>query len=213
MKRFLLLTGITIGAAVGWLAFDPPAPREASANANLPPLVATGAPGEGSCFSCHSGALNDGVGSVAITGVPVPYMPGQTYALGVTVQRTGQQRWGFEITALKASDSSPAGTLASAAQLTDTTRTSGSGRMYVSHTTLKGVDGTFAGSTSGSWIFNWTAPAAGAGAVTFYAAGNAANGNGLNTGDFIYTTKITSMEGSATDVSATTWGKIKMLYR
>ena len=213
MKRFLLLTGIALGAAVGWLAFDPPAPREVSANSALPPLGVTGAPpGEGTCFNCHAGALNDGVGSVTITGMPTPYMPGQTYTLGVTVQRTGQSRWGFEITALKASDNTAAGILSSTAQLTDTTRTF-SGRMYVSHTTLNGQDGTFLGSSSGVWTFSWTAPAAGAGAVTFYAAGNAANGNGSSTGDFIYTTNASSMEGTATDVSATTWGRIKMLYR
>ena len=34
----------------------------------------------------------------------------------------------------------------------------------------------------------WTAPAAGSGPVRFYAAGNAANGNGLKSGDWIYNT-------------------------
>ncbi len=85
-------------------------------------------------------------------------------------------------------------------------------RLYINHSRLID-DGTFAGETSGVWQVSWTAPAAGAGAVTFYAAGNAADGCGTDLGDFIYTTTVTSQEGSATDVSATTWGKIKMLYR
>ena len=49
--------------------------------------------------------------------------------------------------------------------------------------------------------------------VTFYAAGNAANGTGGTDGDKIYTTSVSATEGSMTGVDATTWGKIKMLYR
>jgi len=213
MKRFLLSLGITLGVALGWLAFDPPAPRLASANSFGPPLAKTAAPGEGACTDCHTGhILNpDALGSVTIDGVPTSYMPGQTYTLTVTVQRTGQIRWGFELTALKSSDATAAGTIT----ITNTLTRMGTlnGRTYVEQTTVNGDDGTFSNQSSGSWEFSWTAPAAGAGAVTFYAAGNAADGNGSNSGDFIYTKTASSLEGSATDVSATTWGRIKMLYR
>nr|HMT30309.1 T9SS type A sorting domain-containing protein [Bacteroidia bacterium] len=36
--------------------------------------------------------------------------------------------------------------------------------------------------------FNWTAPAASTGTVTFYASGNAANNDGNESGDYIYKT-------------------------
>ncbi len=213
MNRLFLLTGIAAGAIAGWLAFDPPAPRQAAAFSSLPPAAKTLAPGEGICTECHVGnALNDGVGSVVITDVPTPYMPDQVYAITVTVARAARSRWGFELTVLKDSDNTMAGSLANTTTFTG--MQSFNGRSYVSHTTNNiGSDGTFLGQTSGVWTFNWTAPAAGAGAVTFYAAGNAANGNGTQLGDNIYTTNVSSMEGTVTAVDATTWGRIKLLYR
>ena len=212
MKRFLLVTGLIAGGALGWLAFDPPAPHPASASSVQPPASRTNAPGEGNCTQCHGGnLLNTAGGSVTIGDVPASYVPGQTYALSVAVQRPGQSRWGFELTALKG-DGTAAGTFANLNTLT-ATQTNLS-RFYINHSRqTPGDDGTEQGSPSGLWQFNWTAPAAGAGTVTFYATGNAANGNGADTGDFIYSTTTTSTEGSATDVSATTWGKIKMLYQ
>lgn len=45
--------------------------------------------------------------------------------------------------------------------------------------------------TSTSFELNWTAPMSDIGGIIFAAAGNAANGNNLNTGDRIYTTQTT----------------------
>src|SRR5204863_5741524 len=110
------------------------------------------------------------------------------------------------------SDNTMAGALTSTTLLTGTQ--SSGGKTYISHTTFnQGQDGTFTGQTSGTWTFSWTAPGPGAGTVKFYAAGNAANGTGTNAGDKIYTTSVTSTEGSTTPVDAVTWGKIKQLYR
>ena len=202
-------------AVIGaWVVFDPPAPREAGAFSSQPPAAKTGAPGETTCLDCHvGGPLNDGVGSVTIGSVPTSYTPGQTYTLTVAVVRTGMSRWGFELVPLKNSDNSMAGSFTNTTQLT-ATQTLNS-KIYISHSSLiTGQDGTFRGVvTGGNWTFSWIAPAAGAGAVTFYAAGNAANNSGTNAGDRIYTTMISATEGATTDVDATTWGKIKMLYR
>jgi hypothetical protein len=213
LNRILLVSGVAAGLVLCWLAFDPPAPREAGANPTLPPPAVTGAPGENLCSDCHTGnAVNDGVGSVRIDGVPAAYTPSQTYVLTAVVQRSGQLRWGFELTALKNSDNTNAGAVASTSAFTRTQAFSG--RTYISHTTLNpGQDGTFSGSPAGSWTFDWTAPAAGAGTVAFYAAGNAADGTGTQLGDFIYSTTASSMEAPSTAVDATTWGKIKMVYR
>src|SRR5262249_61152745 len=72
--------------------------------------------------------------------------------------------------------------------VTDSARTrteTGGGRTYIEHT----FAGTAPSATNqGSWTFRWRAPATGAGRVTFYAAGNAANGNFSPGGEFIYTT-------------------------
>jgi len=52
-------------------------------------------------------------------------------------------------------------------------------------------------STANTIEFDWTPPAATAGNVRFYVAGNAANGNGRNDGDKIYTANYTVTTGSA----------------
>jgi hypothetical protein len=148
-----------------------------------PPDEVTGAPGEGICVDCHTSfPLNSGNGSLAITG-PAQFLPGHTYPVTVTIQDAGQQRWGFEFTPLTQ------GTCA----ITDATHTQMqivSGKAYVKHTT----GGTYNGTVNGpiSWTFNWTAPISAPAQITFYAAGNAANGNGNNQGDYIYSTSFTA---------------------
>ncbi len=142
----------------------------------------TGAPGEGLCTECHGSASGNGL--LEILGVSGPYTPAATYLITVRLQDPGQQRWGFELTAIDA-----AGNGAGTFTITDPTNTQLSDtnsnvRDYVKHRSA----GTFAGTPDGpvTWQFEWNAPT-GVGKVTFYAAGNAANNNNLPTGDFIYT--------------------------
>lgn len=141
----------------------------------------TGAPGESTCANCH-GNLNNGSGSVTID-APSGFAPGDTLDVTVTVQNPGQQRWGFELTALDASNL-PAGSLL----VTDAARTvlsTGGGKQYINHT----EPGTDAGTANGtSWSFRWVAPSTPVSSVTFYTAGNAANNSGNTNGDSIYTT-------------------------
>src|ERR1044072_20143 len=67
----------------------------------------TGSPGESNCTGCHTGsALNDGTGSVTISSPDLPtweYMPGDTYAINVTVARTGNPLFGFDLECLTGS--------------------------------------------------------------------------------------------------------------
>ena len=58
-----------------------------------------------------------------------------------------------------------------------------------------------------------SAPAVGGGTVTFYFSGVACYIVGGNGGDYVYTSSTSSTEGGTTDVEATTWGKIKTIYR
>jgi hypothetical protein len=78
---------------------------------------------------------------------------------------------------------------------------SGAGTQYIKHTS----SGTFQGTADGpvSWSFDWTAPTGDdlPLSVSFYAAGNAADGTFGTTGDFIYTTSATT-EQDLTSVEA-----------
>lgn len=144
-----------------------------------PPPGVTGAPGEETCIQCHSD--NVGAGLFTIT-APESYQPGAIYQIVVrhTTPDTTRKRWGFELTAL--AGTTAAGTFANLSNSTQTFN--GFNRQYVSHTLL----GTFQNQMGGAqWIFSWTAPTTNAGTVSFYAAGNQANGDNTTNGDQIYT--------------------------
>jgi len=154
--------------------------------ANGPADSYTGAPGEATCGNCHGTA--SGNGSLVISGVPVEYSLKQTYPLTVTIQNTGQKRWGFELTALY-SDGAKAGTFTIIDPLnTQLSHSSALNRDYVKQT----ADGTFDGTLDGpvSWNFRWIAPNTRLGTVTFYAAGLAADGDMTVTGDSVYTATV-----------------------
>src|SRR5262249_5253329 len=138
----------------------------------------TGAPGDiGNCVFCHDTfhTENSGPGTVTISGQPAVYQPGQQYTLNVTVQQSSQQkRFGFQMTALDASNNR-AGTLASMGSDTQVLDTTGpGGRQYIEHT-QQGTTPT--GANSRTWQVRWTAPDSDVGTVIFYIAGNAANGD------------------------------------
>ena len=172
----------------------------AYASATGPEARYTGAPGDiGTCYNCHDDAdagINSGGGSVQINGLPAVYTPGQEYSFTVVTQQAGRQRYGFQITALD-DDGNRAGTLApvnSDSQLNS--QTGAGGRQYIQHSQT----GTLAnGQGSHTWRLEWVAPSGDVGPVTFYAAGNAANGDGTNQGqDNIYTAR--SLTESPTSV-------------
>ncbi|MCI0338372.1 MAG: hypothetical protein L0226_12385 [Acidobacteria bacterium] len=157
---------------------------QVSANSFPGPIASvTGAPGEGTCAACHGGG--PGGGNLTIGGLPANYTPNQEIIITVTLMQAGGQRYGFELTAIDDSG-------ARAGDLTPNDNRSqlqlnsvgGNVRQYINHT----FGGTSpSGSGVGSWSFRWKAPAQSVGRITFYAAGNAANGSGDPTGDSIYT--------------------------
>lgn len=147
----------------------------------------TGSPTESNCTSCHSSyTLNTGGGSTTIThNIPASgYVPGTTYAISVTVAKTGLALFGFGFEALTSSNAS-AGTIV----VTNTTKmklvTAGNGRVNITHKTNGG-----AGTSPFAFSFNWTAPATNLGTITFYSAGVACNNNGNEAGDYVYTTSL-----------------------
>ena len=157
----------------------------------------TNAPNDnGSCVACHDTfhSENVGPGSVTITGegdngVPIGgiYEPGKQYTLTITVMQQKRQRYGFQMTALNTSNKR-AGILASLNSETQVLEETGfGGRQYIEHTEF----GTFPNAkNSHVWQVRWTAPDTDIGTVIFYIAGNAADGSGTNSGDYIYTNRF-----------------------
>jgi hypothetical protein len=69
----------------------------------------------------------------------------------------------------------------------NTTRFAQNNSKYVTHTT----NGSSTPGGTGTWSFDWTAPAATVNSVTFYGAFNFANNNGGSGGDVIRTSTLT----------------------
>lgn len=169
--------------------------RRIHANSSGPSASRTGAPAIGSfgaelnCSSsgCHSTyALNSGTGTLSINGVPTYYLPDQEITLTVTMNQASRGAYGFQLTAVDA-QGNRAGTFTTSDNRTQLLNGTGSftGRRYIQHSS-SGISAT--GTNQASWTFKWKAPATPSGKVTFYAAGNAANGTGTSSNDYIYTT-------------------------
>lgn len=171
IKLFICILVFAFGTAAGAFSGGPIPGR-------------TGAPDEPTCVDCHdSFELNRGPGRVEILDLPKAYSLGQSIRVRVSVRQAKQKRWGFQITALDKS-----GRFAGQFIISDPNRTqiiAGADRMYVEHT-LQGTSS--ATPDSAEWTFDWMPPNSDVGPVVFYAAGNAANGDDIPLGDFIYTT-------------------------
>lgn len=151
---------------------------------------ATGSPGETTCNTtqCHNTfALNSGGGSVVISAPTMAgweYIPGQVYPISVTVAKAGVSLFGLGFEALRSTGAN-AGTLA----ITNAAQTQIKNAVVGGNVRNNVVHQLNGGSSADShtFTFNWTAPGTGTGNITFYTAGNAANGNTTTSGDYIYT--------------------------
>src|SRR5215469_10652417 len=116
-----------------------------------PPLGNAGAPGQGTCASCH-GTLTAGSG--VIVTAPTTYTPGgAAVPMTVSIPSTG----GFELAVLTQTGNAQAGTLA--AGTSDGVSTSGA------------IQYVFSTAETTMWSFNWTPPATNVGNVVVYATG------------------------------------------
>lgn len=150
-----------------------------------PPLAMTGARGGPTCNICHTGTnLNAGGGSLKVEIIGAGnYTPGAKHTLRITLADPAAERWGFQLTAQLSGVANKGGTL-NLVNPSETVKEEDSGLEYVSHR----ADGTRPGQRNQvTWDVEWVAPPQGAGNVTFFAAGNAANRNGNEFGDKIYT--------------------------
>ena len=151
----------------------------------------TGSPLDGvTCTQCHGGTATMQAGWISSNIPASGYVPGQNYTITATATHTGASLFGFELTAESASAGKVGGLIATN---TSENQLLGNGNA-ITHTSA----GTTASGNSRSWTFDWMAPAAGSGDVTFYAAFNAANGNGTTSGDVIYTSTLAVQESVGT---------------
>jgi len=187
-KIALSIFTITIGAMI----FTTGIPQ-ANSYSGGPPAGKTGSPADGAtCAGCHSGATVPFTAGLITSTIPgTGYVPGATYTITGTIIRPGHTKFGFEI-----SPQNSVGTKLGSIAITSS-QTQIVGLKYITHTS----SGT-SGSGSKSWSFNWVAPAAGTGVVTFYGAFNATNSDGNGSGDSIFTSRLTVAENFSTGLSS-----------
>ena len=158
------------------------------------PAGYTGSPNENNSRTCSSqnGGCHSGAGSTFQQGMitsNVPecgYTPGQTYTITLTVSSAGRSEFGFSFSP-QLSDGATAGSMIAS----NGTQLNGGGR-YLTHTAAGTVESS---PNTRVWTFDWIAPAAGSGDVTFYAAFNATNGNNASSGDLLFNSNLTIFEG------------------
>ena len=170
----------------------------------------TGAPGDDTnpngtpriCTYCHFGAANPAVTIRVLDAngdTVTAYTPGQQYTARVAINTNvpSLTGFGFQMIALRDSGnvdldgfSDPGNNTVNNYKIATIP---GNSRTYAEHDNV---------SVNNS-VFNvvWTAPAAGTGPVTFYAAGNAVNRNGSTSGDGAGATTLKLTEKSATSAS------------
>jgi hypothetical protein len=137
---------------------------------------------------CHNTfTLNSGAGSITLGSsnmVDWQYEPGVTYNMTVTVSLSTSNLFGIGLECLTAAGANAGNLVITVPEDTRTLNAvvSGNSRRNIVHQLNGGV-----AAGSKTFSFDWVAPSTNIGNVTFYYAGNAANGNGTNSGDRIYT--------------------------
>lgn len=148
--------------------------------ADTPPNGKTGAPGEDDCTACHTGTANTGLGNISFPFPDTAWTPDSTYDLQMVLTDTSKSKFGFEMTSLD-DNNDRSGTFV-VTNGANSQLLNFNNRHYIAHENA---------TSNNIWNFRWTAPNALVnGPVTFYISGNATNGNGLLTGDLVYTIPI-----------------------
>ncbi len=169
-------------------------PHEAVSNSGGAPAGRTGSPGDGgaTCTTCHTGTSSPSSTQIITSNIPASgYIAGQTYTITATLSQTGINEFGFQI-----SPQNSSGALIGTIINTSPSQTQVLNSKYITHTS-GGIAGT---SNSKTWSFNWVAPVAGSGAVTFFGAFNFSNNNGTSSGDIIRTNTLAVTENTTTNL-------------
>src|SRR3974390_3390184 len=111
-----------------------------------PPAGNTGAPGDSTCASCHSGISTTGTASVTFPS-GTTYTPGVKQHLSVTVNDISHNAWSFQLTARLASN--PSGGQAGSFTATDAANT-----IVVTNGAIQDVETTNSGISLSTWSFD-----------------------------------------------------------
>jgi hypothetical protein len=186
MKKFTLFTAPFLAAVI--FAFSYSGYNELTLKNNSGSQAGyAGDPagGNNNCTSCHIGSPAQMQTGWITSDIPVSgYIPETTYSITATATGASVNKFGFQVSPQNAGGTF-LGTLINTGSQTQLS----SNQKYITHTS----SGT-SGSGSKSWTFNWTAPDAASGPVTFYGAFNLANGNSNATGDVIMLSTLTVTE-------------------
>lgn len=176
-KKIILITG---SLAIAALTFSSYSTGYGGGGGN-----ATGAAGSTvGCTPCHGSTTTATMGNITVidksTSMPVTkYTAGVTYQVNFTGTNSASlPKFGFQV-AVTNSSSASTGTLIATSTSNTAVRTVGAIKIIEHTSSISGV-------TAGAYniSFDWTAPVAGTGTVTFYGVLNAVNGNGGDdTGD------------------------------
>lgn len=164
-------------------------------NAGGPPAGYSGDPAGGNqnCTFCHTGnPAQMETGWITSTIPAGGYIPGATYTITATATGASINKFGFQI-----SPQSSSGTFLGTLVNTGAQTQLSSNQKYI-HQTSGGTSG--AGSKT--WTFNWIAPDAGTGPVTFYGAFNLTNSNGNTSGDIVKLSTLTVSEDVSIDIQS-----------
>ncbi len=162
------------------------------ANSGLHPVGGsngyTGAPGDSSCSSCHSGSNPNINGEVSISGLPATILTGGQYTITVTVTNPNGNavKAGFQMVALTGTNTN-AGSMTNNSPNTEILTVFG-GKKYFGH--APALD--FPASNELSYTVDWTAPATTGSnpIIKFYASAVIANGNNSNSSDRVVLTNV-----------------------
>ena len=167
-----------------------------------PPDGRTGSPADSlqTCndIGCHNNyALNLGSAAFSLS-ARSSYTLGETLSISISFGNSSTLKHGFELSALDTNNTS-VGTFTNVDSNTQVS-SAANGINYIKHTSAGSSQ-----SGNASWNVQWTAPTSEVqNPVTFYAAGNEANGDGTNQGDYIYTTTAQSSTVAATPTTTPT---------
>jgi hypothetical protein len=178
MKRSVILS--TTFAAALYIALG--------SNSSGPAKVGNGnrtgsAVASGTCGSCHGGGSGTTTLTIALkekasgNDAAGKYTPGTTYTVSLNGNNAALSKFGFQLTAMS-SGNHQAGTFGNLGTDVQTRNVSNISVAEQQHTLSK-ANGVFLVQ------FDWTAPAAGTGAVTFNGIFNAVDGNSQSTGDAV----------------------------
>jgi hypothetical protein len=154
------------------------------------PYYYSGSPGDGhDCSSCHGNA--SAASGWITSNIPASgYVPGTTYQVTATNSGSGSGKYGFEL-----SPQNNSGQLLGTLAPGTNSKLVGSGK-WITHSTSS--------NSVSSWTFNWTAPVAGTGSVTFYASFTRSTGSATRNSTLTVSEAVVSVPAAAGPITGNT---------